>query len=361
MRIATTITLNEEDREVLQRWARGRSTPARLVQRAKIILRAAQGARNDVIAMELRTDRLLVGRWRNRFSKLGLAGIEKDAPRGGRKATARDAIAAKIIEWTTQRKPQNATHWSTRILAKELGTTRSMVNRVWRANGLQPHRLRTFKVSNDRRFEEKLVDVVGLYLNPPEHALVLSVDEKSQIQALDRTQPGLPLKRGRCGTMTHDYKRNGTTTLFAALSMLDGKVLSACMKRHRHQEWIKFLKLIDEQTPAGLELHLIVDNYATHKHPKVQSWLKRHPRFHMHFTPTSSSWLNLVERWFREITDKRIRRGVFRSVSELVSAINAYIEEHNRNPKPFIWTAKANEILAKVKRARTQLDKIASE
>lgn len=251
MRIATTITLNEVDREVLQRWARGRSTPARLVQRAKIILRAAQGARNDVIAMELRTDRLLVGRWRNRFSKLGLAGIEKDAQRGGRKATVRDAIAAKIIEWTTQRKPQNATHWSTRMLAKELGTTRSMVNRVWRANGLQPHLLRTFKVSNDRRFEEKLVDVVGLYLNPPEHALVLSVDEKSQIQALDRTQPGLPLKRGRCGTMTHDYKRNGTTTLFAALSMLDGKVLSTCMRRHRHQEWIKFLKLIDEQHRRG--------------------------------------------------------------------------------------------------------------
>lgn len=361
MRIATTITLNEAEREVLQRWARGRSTPARLVQRAKIILRAAEGARNDVIAMELRTDRLLVGRWRNRFLKLGLAGIQKDAPRGGRKPTVRDAIAEKIIEWTTQRKPQNATHWSTRRLAKELGTTRSMVNRVWRANGLKPHLSRTFKVSNDRRFEEKLVDVVGLYLNPPEHALVLSVDEKSQIQALDRTQPGLPLKKGRCGTMTHDYKRNGTTTLFAALSTLDGKVLSTCMRRHRHQEWIKFLKLIDAQTPAALQLHLIADNYATHKHPKVQSWLKRHPRFHMHFTPTSSSWLNLVERWFREITDKRIRRGVFRSVSELVSTINAYIEEHNRDPKPFIWTAKANEILAKVKRARTILDKIASE
>lgn len=361
MRIATTITLNEADREVLQRWARGRSTPGRLVQRAKIILRAAEGTRNDIIAVELGTDRLLVGRWRNRFSKLGLAGIEKDAPRGGRKPTARDAIAEKIIEWTTQRKPHNATHWSTRMLAKELGTTRSMVNRVWWANGLKPHLSRTFKVSNDRRFEEKLVDVVGLYLNPPEHALVLSVDEKSQIQALDRTQPGLPLKKGRCGTMTHDYKRNGTTTLFAALSTLDGKVLSTCMNRHRHQEWIKFLKLIDEQTPAALELHLIADNYATHKHSKVQSWLKRHPRFHMHFTPTSSSWLNLVERWFREITDKRIRRGVFRSVSELVSAINAYIEEHNHDPKPFIWKAKAHEILAKVRRARTNLDKIASE
>ena len=361
MRIASTITLNEADREVLQRWTRGRSTPARLTQRAKIVLRAAEGGRNDVIARKLGTDRLLVGRWRNRFSKLGLAGIEKDAPRGGRKPTARDAIAAKIIEWTTQRKPHNATHWSTRMLAKELGTSRAMVNRVWRANGLKPHLSRTFKVSNDRQFEEKLLDVVGLYLNPPEHALVLSVDEKSQIQALDRTQPGLPLKKGRCGTMTHDYKRNGTTTLFAALSTLDGQVLSTCMDRHRHQEWIKFLKLIDKQTPAELELHLIADNYATHKHPKVRSWLKRHPRFHMHFTPTSSSWLNLVERWFREITDKRIRRGVFRSVSELVSAINAYIEEHNRDPKPFIWTAKADEILAKVRRARTKLDKMSSE
>ena len=360
MRIAPAITLNDADRQVLERWARGRSTPARLVQRASIVLRAAEGARNDVIAAELGTDRLLVGKWRNRFAESGLAGVEKDAPRGGRKPAARQAIAAKIIEWTTQRKPGNATHWSTRTLARELGTNRAMVNRVWRAHGLKPHLSGTFKVSKDRRFEEKLVDVVGLYLNPPERALVLSADEKSQIQALDRTQPGLPLKKGRCGTMTHDYKRNGTTTLFAALSMLDGKVISACMNRHRHQEWIKFLKLIDQQTPAELDLHLIVDNYATHKHPKVLSWLKRHPRFHMHFTPTSSSWLNLVERWFREITDKRIRRGVFRSVPELIGAIDAYIEEHNRDPKPFIWTAKADEILAKVRRARAVLDKMAS-
>jgi transposase len=359
VRIAPTITLNDTDREVLQRWTRGRSTPARLVLRAGIVLAAADDKDNKTIAAELGTNRLLVGKWRHRFAKDGLAGIEKDAPRGGRKPAARDAIAAKIIEWTTQRKPTAATHWSTRTLAKQLGTNRVMVNRVWRANGLKPHLSRTFKVSNDRRFEEKLVDVVGLYLNPPERALVLSVDEKSQIQALDRTQPGLPLKKGRCGTMTHDYKRNGTTTLFAALSMLDGKVISTCMNRHRHQEWIKFLKLIDEQTPAGLDLHLIADNYATHKHPKVQSWLKRHRRFHMHFTPTSSSWLNLVERWFREITDKSIRRGVFRSVPELINAINAYVQEHNRDPKPFIWTAKAQEILGKVKRARARLDKMA--
>ena len=361
MRIAVTITLNDPDREVLQRWARGRSTPARLVLRAKIVLAAAEGKDNTTIAAELGTGRLLVGQWRKRFATGGLAGIEKDAPRGGRKPAARNAIAAKIIEWTTQRKPSNATHWSVRTLARELGTNRSMVNRVWRANGLKPHLSRTFKVSNDRRFEEKLVDVVALYLNPPERALVLSADEKSQIQALDRTQPGLPLKKGRCGTMTHDYKRNGTTTLFAALSMLDGTVISTCMDRHRHQEWIKFLKLIDQQTPPDLDLHLIVDNYATHKHPKVLNWLKRHPRFHMHFTPTSSSWLNMVERWFRQITDQRIRRGVFRSVAELIAAINAYIAEHNRDPKPFVWTAKAEQILAKVKRARAVLDKMASE
>jgi transposase len=361
MRIAPAITLTDADRQLLQRWARGRSTPSRLVLRAKIILLAADAKRNDVIAVELDTNRLLVGKWRKRFSKSGIAGIEKDAPRGGRKPAARDAVAAKIIEWTTQRKPDNATHWSTRTLAKALGTSRAMVNRVWRANGLKPHLSKTFKVSNDRRFEEKLVDVVGLYMNPPERALVLSVDEKSQIQALDRTQPGLPLKKGRCGTMTHDYQRNGTTTLFAALSMLDGKVISACMDRHRHQEWLKFLKLIDKQTPAELDLHLIVDNYATHKHPKVLAWLKRHQRFHIHFTPTSSSWLNMVERWFREITDKRIRRGTFRSVSELIKAIEAYIEQHNRNPRPFVWTAKAEQILAKVKRAREVLDKMASE
>jgi len=361
VRIATTIALNDMDRELLQRWSRGRSTPARLVLRARIVLRAADGARNDVIAAELGTNRLLVGKWRNRFAECGLAGIEKDAPRGGRKPAVRDAMTGRIVEWTTQRKPDNATHWSTRTLAKALGTSRAMVNRVWRAYGLKPHLSGTFKVSNDRRFEEKLVDVVGLYLNPPERALVLSVDEKSQIQALDRTQPGLPLKKGRCGTMTHDYKRNGTTTLFAALSMLDGKVISACMNRHRHQEWIRFLNLIDQQTPAEMDLHLIVDNYATHKHPRVLAWLKRHPRFHIHFTPTSSSWLNMVERWFRDITDKRIRRGVFHSVGELIDAIEAYIEEHNRESQPFVWTARADQILAKVKRARAVLDKMASE
>ena len=360
MRIATAIALKDDDVPTLQRWSRGRSTPARLVLRAKVILAAAQGKANDLIAEELGTDAGLVGRWRRRFAVGGLAGIEKDAPRGGRPAKSRDRLTSKIIEWTTQRKPKNATHWSTRSLAAELGTSRAMINRVWRANGLRPHLTRTFKLSNDPEFVEKLTDVVGLYLNPPEHALVLSVDEKSQIQALDRTQPGLPLKKGRCGTMTHDYKRNGTTTLFAALNVAEGKLIGTCMPRHRHQEWIKFLKQIDQQTPAELDLHLIADNYATHKHPKVLAWLKRHPRFHMHFIPTSSSWLNMVERWFRDITDKRIRRGVFHSVEQLITAITDYIENHNEQSEAFIWTAGVEKILEKVRRARDVLDKVQS-
>jgi transposase len=360
MRVAPAITLTDEDRQTLERWARGRSTPARQVLRAKIVLAAAEGKQNRAIAEALGTDRLLVGQWRKRFAQQGVKGIEKDAPRGGRKPTARQAIAQKIVEWTTQKKPANATHWSTRTLAKELGTSHAMVNRVWQANGLKPHLVETFKVSNDPLFVEKLLDVVGLYLSPPEHALVLCADEKSQIQALDRTQPGLPLKKGRCGTMTHDYKRNGTTTLFAAIDMVDGKLIGRCMPRHRHQEWIKFLEQIDRETPADLDLHVIADNYRTHKHEKVQRWLGRHPRFHMHFIPTSSSWLNLIERWFREITDKRIRRGVFHSVPQLIEAIMAYIREHNENPQPFVWTAKAEAILAKIRRARAVLDKIAS-
>jgi transposase len=259
---------------------------------------------------------------------------------------------------TTQQRPANATHWSGRTLAAKLGVDKSMVWRVWKANGLKPHRARTFKVSNDPNFVEKLTDVVGLYLDPPERALVLCFDEKSQIQALDRTQPGLPLKKGRCGTMTHDYKRHGTTTLFAALDMVEGKLIAECMPRHRHQEFIKFLKRIDAETPEDLDLHLILDNYSKHKHPKVRSWLKRHRRFHLHFTPTSSSWVNLVERWFREITDKRIRRGVFRSVKELKTAIMDFIEQHNQNPKPFAWTAPAERILEKVRRARAVLENV---
>jgi len=361
MRVACPIALMADEQTVLEGWARGRSTAVRVAMRAQIVLLAARGKRNKDIATEMGTDRFTVARWRTRFAKLRLAGIEKDAPRSGRKPSARNRFARRIIECTTKGPPAHATHWSTRALAKELGTNRSMVNRVWQANGLKPHLVRTFKVSNDRQFVQKLVDVVGLYLNPPEHALVLCVDEKSQIQALDRTQRSLPLYPGRCGTMTHDYKRNGTTTLFAAIKLADGRLIGTCMPRHRHQEWIRFLNLIDRETPADLDLHLVVDNYATHKHPKVKRWLSRHRRIHMHFIPTSSSWLNLIERWFRDITDKRLRRGVFTSVQQLIAAITDYIAQHNHNPQSFAWTAKAEDILAKVRRARAVLDKISSE
>jgi len=322
-----------------------------------MILLAADGMENIQVAAQIGVDRRTVSLWRERFAEKGIAGIEKDAPRGGRKPKRRGKLVQRIIEKTTQEKPRNATHWSTRTLGKQIGVNPTLVHRVWRANNLKPHLVKTFKLSNDKHFLEKLHDVVGLYMNPPENALVFSVDEKSQIQALDRTQPGLPIKKGRCGTMTHDYKRHGTTTLFAALELLDGKVIGTCMKRHRHQEWIKFLKLIDTQTPPELGLHLIVDNYSTHKHPKVRAWLNRHPRVHVHFIPTSSSWVNLIERWFREITQKRIRRGVFRSVPQLVDAIMDYIEIHNEDPQPFVWTAKAQDIVKKINRARTTMDK----
>lgn len=361
MRRACQISVSDEDRTILERWSRGRSTQARLVTRARVVLAAAEGKENKDIAAELKISRDAVARWRDRFAASGVAGITKDAPRGGRPPKARKDLIRRIIEMTTQEKPANATHGSTRTLAEALGTNRSLVNRVWRAHGLKPHLCRTFKVSNDPHFAEKLIDVVGLDLDPPEHALVLCVDEKSQIQALDRTQKSLPIYPGRCATMTHDSKRNGTTTLFAALDMLEGRLIGPCMPRHRHQEFIKFLKQIDAETAPELDLHLIVDNSATHKHPKVQAWLKRHERFHLHFIPTSRSWLNLVERWFREITDKRIRRGAFQSVEQLIEAIRAYIDEHNDNPRPFVWTAKAQDILEKVRRARAVLDKIASE
>jgi len=361
MRVAIRINLTEEERATLTRWSRGRSTAARLVHSAKIVLMAADGKMNKEIVAALGTDAQTVKRWRTRFAERGLAGISKDAPRGGRKPKTRDRLAAKIIRKTTLDKPKNATHWTTRTLAKELRTSHSMVHRVWKAAGLKPHRVKTFKLSNDPDFVEKLLDVVGLYLDPPEHAVVLCADEKSQIQALDRTQPGLPLKKGRCGTMTHDYKRNGTTTLFAALEMAEGKLIGTCMNKHRHQEWLKFLRLIDSETPHDLDLHLIVDNYRTHKHEKVQKWLAKHPRFHTHFIPTSSSWLNLVERWFRDLTDKRIRRGTFTSVGNLVEEIMSYISQHNTDPKSFTWTVKAEDILAKVERARAVLHNVASE
>jgi transposase len=361
MRRAIAIELSEPERQTLEQWARGRTTPARQVLRAKIVLGAAAGFNNQQIAEQCDTDPHTVARWRNRFAKLRLAGLEKDAPRGGRLPKVRQELVAEIVRKTTQEKPANATHWSTRTLAASMGTTRSMVNRVWRAVGLKPHLVKTFKVSNDPLFARKVVDIVGLYLNPPEHALVLCVDEKSQIQALDRSQKSLPMCRGRLGTMTHDYKRNGTTTLFAALNVFDGRVIGKCMNRHRHQEFLKFLKLIDAETPPELDLHLIVDNYATHKHPQVVKWLAKHKRFHLHFTPTSSSWLNLVERWFREITEKQIRRGTFRNVEKLITVIEDYMSHNNENPKPFVWTATAASILAKVARARNVLDNVQSD
>lgn len=355
MRVAVAIELNEEERAALDRYARGRSTPARLVLRAKIVLRAAKGMENKDIAVELETLPKTVGLWRRRFAEQRLAGIEKDAPGRGRPSTIKAKKVAEIVRITTQETPPNATHWSTRDMAKAAEVSASSVRRIWGAHGLKPHLIRTFKLSRDSEFAAKLNNVVGLYLNPPANAIVLSCDEKSQIQALDRTQPSLPFRSGRTKTVTYDYKRNGTSTLFAALNTLTGKVLSMCAPRHRHQEWLRFLQMIDRETPAGLDIHVIADNYGTHKHARVKKWLQRHPRFHMHFTPTSSSWLNMVERFFRDITTKRIRRGAFPSVTHLVAAIENYIEEHNLDPKPFIWTAKAGDILAKVTRARASL------
>jgi transposase len=360
MRIAPLVRVSVEERRQLEAYARGRSTPARLVLRAQIVLQAAEGKENREIAASLGIMRHTVGRWRQRFALHGLRGIEKDAPRSGRLPALSQDLVLEIVRKTTQETPQDATHWSTRSMAKALGVSASTIRRVWQRHGLKPHRVRTFKLSNDRRFVEKMEDVIALYLNPPEHALVLCADEKSQIQALDRTQPGLPIKKGRCGTMTHDYKRHGTTTLFAALSTLDGKVIGSCMPRHRHQEWLRFLKQIDRETPVVKEIHLIADNYSTHKHPVVLRWLARHPRFHLHFTPTSASWLNMVERFFRELTEKQISRGVFHSVDQLEAAILGAIEQHNSDPKPYIWTAKASDILEKVKRARLNLNKVPS-
>ena len=361
MRIAPTVELIPEQRAILEEWARARSRPARVVERARIVLRAAAGEQDKGIAQALGVTPKKVSRWRKRFLALGFPGLEKDAPRAGRKPKISTRLIQRVVEMTTRHKPPHATHWSTRSMATAVGISEASVRRIWHSHGLKPHLLQTFKVSRDPKFAEKLEDIVGLYLNPPEHALVLSLDEKSQIQALDRTQPGLPLKPGRGQTMTHDYKRNGTTTLFAALNAANGEVFGLCQERHRHQEWLKFLRLIDQTIPADLELHVICDNYSTHKHERVQRWLKRHPRFHVHFTPTGSSWLNMVERFFRDLTQNRLRRGVFHDVEELIMEIGNYIDRHNQNPKPFIWTARAADILEKVKRARRTLNKRRSD
>ncbi len=355
MRIAPPVELSPEQKTELERRARQRSLPARVVERARIVLQAAEGLENQQIAQRMGITPEKVARWRNRFLQGGMAALEKDAPRPGRTRTITDGRVKKVVEMTLQQKPRNATHWSTRTMAAAAGISEASVRRIWRSHGLKPHRVRTFKLSRDPEFSQKLEDIVGLYLNPPEHAIVLCADEKSQIQALDRTQPGLPMKKGRCGTLTHDYKRNGTATLFAALDTLQGHVISMYDEQHRHQEWLKFLRAIDDVVPARKQIHMIVDNYSTHKHEKVKRWLSRHPRFHVHFTPTSCSWLNMVERFFRDLTENRLRRGVFHSVEELIRAIDEYIGRHNENPKPFIWTAKADDILEKVKRARSAL------
>jgi transposase len=358
MRVAKTIELDERSERELRVLAKRRRVEARLQQRALVVLLAAKGWQNKDIAVEAGLDRRQVALWRQRFLDGGIDALRKDAPRSGRPSTVTAEVESRIVHATLHDKPVNATHWSTRTLAEYLGVSATTIRRVWRSNGLKPHLSRTFKLSRDPRFADKLLDVVGLYMNPPEHALVLSCDEKSQIQALNRTQPGLPMKRGRAGTVTHDYKRHGTTTLFAALDVLTGMIISQCMPRHRHQEWLKFLKTIDRQVSKDLQIHLILDNYATHKHDDVRAWLDKHPRFHLHFTPTSSSWLNLVERWFRELTDKALRRGVFHSVPDLVNSIQEYINAHNHDPKPYVWTATAESIFAKVARGRIALEKI---
>ena len=358
---AAALVMSAGQRDVLEKLAASRTAPFREVQRARALLLAADGVANTVIATRVGATPVTVRSWRTRFEAQGLAKFGKVAPGRGRKVVIRQEVIDQIVELTQHARPEGETHWSTRTMAKRVGVSKDTVQRVWSARQLKPHRIETFKLSNDPRFEEKLVDVVGLYLDPPEHAIVLCMDEKSSVQALDRTQPSLPMIKGRAATLTHDYKRHGTTTLFAALDVLTGTVIGSCLPRHRHTEFLKFLKIIDAEVPAGLQVHLILDNYATHKHPNVKAWLAKHPRFHLHFTPTSSSWLNLVERWFRELTDKALRRGVFHSVPDLIAAIETYLAAHNNDPRPFIWTATAEDILAKVARGRVALQQVVNQ
>jgi transposase len=350
--------MSDGQRETLQALARSQTAPHRQVQRAEALLLAGDGIANSQIAQRVGVKAATVRAWRTRFAEEGLAKLGKVRAGRGRKSSIAQDTIEEIVELTRNAKPAGQTQWSCRTMAKQVGVSPATVQRVWAARGLKPHLVKTFKLSNDPRFEEKLIDVVGLYLAPPDNAIVLCLDEKSSVQALDRTQPSLPMTRGRAVTMTHDYKRNGTTTLFAALDVLTGKVIGQCLPRHRHEEFLKFLRKIDRETPNGLQVHLICDNYATHKHPDVKAWLAKHPRVHMHFTPTSSSWLNLVERWFRELTDKALRRGVFHSVPDLIAKIEDYLDAHNNDPKPFIWTATADEILEKVARGRVALQAV---
>ena len=357
-RRAIVVPITEPDRQELERWVSAHRTPQQVAQRCRIILAAAKGQRDKDIAKSMEINSKTVALWRQRFCGEGPDCLWEVAAGRGRKPQLTAGKVEEIINATVQTRPAGATQWSCRTMAEAHGVSKATINRIWQSHGLQPHRIKPFKLSRDPRFLEKLTDVVGLYLNPPEKALVLCVDEKSQIQALDRTQPGLPLKRGRCGTMTHDYKRNGTTTLFAALELAHGKVIGECFARHRHQEFLKFLKRLDAEFPVEMKLHLVMDNYGTLKHPRVQSWLQRHPRFIPHFVPTSSSWLNLVERWFGELTGKRIRRGVFVSVADLVAAIEEFLVAWNKNPKPFIWTATVDSIMETLARCKHTLEKI---
>src|ERR1700680_536861 len=355
---SAALAITPEARQELEQLVRSGKTEQRVVLRARIVLGAAEGKSNNALARELNTSRPTVIDWRRRFAEGGSKLFVSPRPGGGISPPLAHAKTAEIIT-RTQSAPPQATQWSCSRMAKLCGVSKASVQRVWHANGLKPHLLKTFKLSNDPDFIAKLEDVVGLYMNPPDHALVFCIDEKSQIQALDRTQPGLPMKKGRAGTMTHDYKRNGTTTLFAALNVLTGVVIGQCLPRHRHGEFLKFLRLIDRQGPKSLQIHLILDNYGTHNHENVRAWLAKHPRFHLPFTPTSSSWLNMVERWFRNLTDKAIRRGVFASVPALIAAIEDYLAANNDNPKPFEWTATAEDILVKVRRGRVALEAIA--
>lgn len=357
-RISPVVSLSADDLAQLVRWEAAPRTPQPVALRCRLTLAAAAGKQDLEIASTYDVHRHTAALWRRRVQSAGIGSVWEIQPGRGRKPKydlgQRDAWIAATLET----KPKGMTHWSCRTMAQAQGVSKNTVNRLWQLHNLKPHLNRTFQWSRDPKFIEKLTDVVGLYLNPPQKAMVLCVDEKSQIQALDRTQPGLPLKKGRCGTMTHDYKRNGITTLFAALSLLDGKVMGQCEGRHRHQEFLKFLRRLDREFPGDRELHLVLDNYGTHKTPEVQSWLKRHRRFVPHFIPTSSSWLNLVERWFRELTEKAVRRGAFVSVPDLVQAIEAFLAAWNENPRPFVWTAQLEEILKKIERARAKLESI---
>lgn len=349
---AAPLPMSLDQKHTLEAWVRGQNTPQSIARRARIALLAADGLSNTQIARGVGVSRPTAILWRERFREDGPEGLTKITPGRGRPVTYDAERVKQIIEATTQTKPAGATHWSTRTMAKAQGISKATVQRIWSAHGLQPHRTKRFKLSKDPRFTEKLTDVVGLYLNPPDKAVVLCVDEKSQIQALQRTQPGLPMKKGRSGTMTHDYKRHGTTTLFAALNLLDGRVIGECMAKHRHQEFLRFLRRLDREFPKETPLHLVLDNYGTHTETSVLRWLDKHPRFTLHFTPTSSSWLNLVERWFRELTEKRVRRGSFESVPELIAAIHEYMAASNADPKPFVWHASAQAILDKLAKCK---------